>query len=165
MSQIAPAKTSVLSQVCGKAPRVNALGLLLRALLIFAVIWLPMTEFAAGMFSESGFTAKGDLVKGMSRHQHGIDSTKHYQTRKGSALSAAYVIHTAMDPSMSVSMSSPMSDCSAHHASCCHAGVSFCSSLAGVPIPMILPAVDRYQHFTDSLTVVVLARDTRPPIV
>lgn len=160
MGQIKSTTATVPGQARDNIPRVNARGLLLRvlrALLILTLVWLPMADLTAGVFSGVEGTAKAASMKGMSHHQHGVNPVLQHQLRQASSSSVAHVTHVAMN--------SPMSDCAMHQAPCCHASVSFCSTAAFAPLSIIFPNVDRYRQFADSLAVVILARHTRPPIV
>jgi hypothetical protein len=148
-------------------PRVNVQGLLLcvlRALLILTLVWLPMADLTAGVVSGVEISAKAASVKGMSHHQHGVHPVMQHQHRQASTSSVSSVAHVT-HVAMNSPMSSLMSDCAMHQAPCCHAGLSFCSTSAVTPLSIIFPNVDRYRQFTDSLAVVILGRDTRPPII
>ena len=165
MAQITSTTQNVPGQTRDKIPRLNTRGLFLRALLILTLVWLPMADITAGVFSGVEGTAKAASVKGMSHHPHGVNPVMHHQLRQASSSSVVHATQAAMHSPVGETMNAPMSDCATHQAPCCHAGISFCSTSAFIPVSIIFPAVDRYRRFTDSLAVVILARHTRPPIV
>lgn len=140
------------------------LHVVLHLLLIAALVWLPMMGLTVDVFVEKQpsnvYLEKNVLTAGA------FMVPSHYANAGHS------MMHQS--PQMNISSQKPSfseepihttgNDCAGHQAPCCSACVSYCSTSIFLLSSVTSPRIERCQQFSDSLTVVVLARDLRPPI-
>lgn len=140
--------------------RINA-NAVLHLLLIVALVWLPVVDLSAGMASSvepfSVELKKADAVIMQSHDREANHSVAHHQHQANTA---------QQSPSLSAEpMHVSSDDCVDHQSPCCTTCVSFCGASVVTPTSATSPRIERSLQFSDSLAVVVLARDIRPPIV
>lgn len=129
--------------------------MLLRLLLVLALVWLPMGNLMAGVsVSTNAVHVMEDSVDA-HHHQHQLS-----QETDSVKTASAYTLaeNTVQDHAIPKS-------CAGHLAPCCSACISFCVPSALVLVPFSLFEVDRYQRYSVPISVIVLPRDIRPPIV
>jgi hypothetical protein len=121
-------------------------GLLLRLILMLALAWLPMGGLMASVSAVSGVVHTMEEGVG-AQHQH-------------QQLSPQIVDRINL-----ASVDTVAESCAGHLAPCCSTCISFYTPPALVLMPPSLFVAERYQHYSVPISIVVLARDIRPPIV
>jgi len=128
-------------------------------------VWLRVGAVAGGGLAETE-----PSVIGLEKHALKADAPMVQPHQASTDRSVMHHSHQADTPDpksslLTVPMHDSSNDCTGHQAPCCTACVSFCGTSTFPSSPVILPRIERCLQFSDSLTVVVLARDIRPPII
>jgi len=121
--------------------------LLLRLMLMLYLAWLPMGGLMASVSTVSG-----------AAHTMKESVNTHHQHRPQTS-------PPIVDSINLVSVDTAAESCASHLAPCCSACISFYTPPVLVLMPPSLFVAERYQRYSVPISIVVLARDIRPPII